>query len=284
MYKRQPIARDGLIWTNVPPDGSTEFDRNKLYKKLVKASFHQDDYIDLSFYAPGSYCYYISFRNEKDQLETTRKFYLVVPPVLYLGDQFVQLNSIAVQSVVSKWMGKDWDKIFQKISQKGYNMIHFTPLQHRGDSNSPYSIYDQLEFDPDFFKSSDDVAAMVEKLHAKYKILTLTDIVINHTANNSKWLREHPEAGYNYETAPHLIPAMALDKELLAFSKKMKQLGFPTNLTNTQDLFKVMDGIKIHVLGSLKLWEYYVIDVTAAAVSYTHLDVYKRQVYIIWYV
>lgn len=266
-----PIARDGLIWTNVPPDGSTEFDRNKLYKKLVKASFHQDDYIDLSFYAPGSYCYYISFRNEKDQLETTRKFYLVVPPVLYLGDQFVQLNSIAVQSVVSKWMGKDWDKIFQKISQKGYNMIHFTPLQHRGDSNSPYSIYDQLEFDPDFFKSSDDVAAMVEKLHAKYKILTLTDIVINHTANNSKWLREHPEAGYNYETAPHLIPAMALDNELLAFSKKMKQLGFPTNLTNTQDLFKVMDGIKIHVLGSLKLWEYYVIDVTAA------VDEIKRQ-------
>ena len=34
-------------------------------------------------------------------------------------------------------------------------MIHFTPLQERGESDSPYSIYDQLKFDPKIFPGSD---------------------------------------------------------------------------------------------------------------------------------
>lgn len=258
-----PVARDGLVWTNCPPDGSTAFCREQFYRKKIQTTFQQDDHIKLDVFSPGSYCFYLSYRNDKDELQTTRKFYFVVPPALYLGDRHVQLNSIALQSVISKWMGKDWNKVFDKIAKKGYNMIHFTPLQRRGDSNSPYSIYDQLEFDPEFFKGPDDVKSMVSMLHEKYKILTLTDVVFNHTANNSPWLREHPESGYNHETAPHLIPAMELDAELLKFSGQMKQLGYPTVISNTADLFKVMDGIKIHVLGFLKLWEFYVIDVTS---------------------
>lgn len=258
------IARDGLIWTNCPQDAHTKFDRHRFSKKVIKASFHQDCFINLDVYSPGSYCYYFSFRNEDEQLETTKKFYFVVPPVLYLHDEFLPLNSINSQSVISKWMGKDWDKIFQKIANKGYNMVHFTPLQHRGESNSPYSIYDQLEFDPSFFRTKDDVAKMVQKLYNDYNILSLTDVVFNHTANNSAWLREHPESGYNHETAPHLTAAIELDEYLLNFSKVMKQQGYPTDLKTTEDLLKIMDGLKIHVLGSLKLWEYYVVDIKTA--------------------
>ncbi|CDO92168.1 unnamed protein product [Kluyveromyces dobzhanskii CBS 2104] len=256
-----PVARDGLIWTNCPESHDVAFDRNKFHKKYIRASFHKDDFIDLDVYTPGSYCFYLSYRNEQDQLQTTRRYYFVVPPVLYLNDKFVPLNSIALQSVVSKWMGKDWDPIFHKIDAKGYNMIHFTPLQERGESNSPYSIYDQLAYDPEFFQSAEDVKDMVQKLHKTYNILTLTDVVYNHTANNSAWLLEHPESGYNHITAPHLLPAIELDKSLLDFSKSMKSLGYPTNISNAEDLLFIMDGIKIHVLGSLKLWEFYVVDI-----------------------
>lgn len=259
-----PIARDGLIWTNCPPDHIIPFKRDKFYKKLINSSFHKDDTIDLNIYKPGSYCFYLSFRNDNEQLETTRKFYFVVLPVLSLNNHFLQLNSIAMQSVISKWLGptlQDWDNVFEKISKKHYNMVHFTPLQHRGESNSPYSIYDQLEFDPQFFKNKDEVKKMVTHLHKDYNMLSLTDIVFNHTANNSQWLRDHPEAGYNHITAPHLTSAIQLDKALIDFSVNLKKYGYPAELKNIDDLFKIMDGIKVHVLGSLKLWEYYVLNV-----------------------
>ncbi|CCD26910.1 bifunctional 4-alpha-glucanotransferase/amylo-alpha-1,6-glucosidase NDAI_0J00180 [Naumovozyma dairenensis CBS 421] len=256
-----PISRNGLIWTNCPPEHTIPFQRDKFYKKVLNASFHQDDSVDLDIYRPGSYCFYLSFRNEKEQLETTRKFYFMVLPNLKINGQFLQLNSIAMQSVVSKWMGKDWDKIFAKIADKKYNMIHFTPLQIRGESNSPYSLCDHLKFDPDFFQSPDDVKKMVQHLQKDYGMLSLTDIVFNHTANNSPWLLDHPEAGYNYITAPHLIPAIELDAKLLEFSQNLSNRGYPTDLKNIDDLFKIMDGIKVHVLGSIKLWEYYVVDI-----------------------
>lgn len=259
-----PVARDGLVWHNCPPDHVTRFQRSKFYKKVVKSSFHHDDLIDLPVFKPGAYCFYLSFRNEDEELETTRKFYFVVPPILHINGQFTQLNAIALQSVVSKWMGKDWDRVFERIAAKKYNMVHFTPLQQRGESNSPYSIYDQLAFDPEFFRNAEQVEKLVRRLHTKYGMLSLTDVVFNHTANNSTWLLEHPDAGYNFETAPHLIAAIELDRALLDFSSNLAELGYPTDLKNTDDLCLVMEGIRRHVLGNLKLWEYYVIDIEEA--------------------
>lgn len=262
-----PVARDGLVWHNCPPDAGTGFDRNRFYKRRISTSFHRDDMIDLPVYSPGPYCFYLSFRNEHEVLETTRKFYFVVPPTLQINGHSMQLDSIALQSVISKWMGSDWDKVFARIAAKGYNMVHFTPLQERGESNSPYSIKDQLKFDPDYFQDEEQVFKMVSGLQKKHNMLSLTDIVFNHTANNSPWLLEHPDAGYNAETAPHLKAAIELDHQLLEFSSNLKRLGYPVDLKNTDDLFKVMDGIKVHVLGSLKLWEFYVVDVPGTVES-----------------
>lgn len=255
------VSRDGLVWTNCPPDSDTEFDRHSFYKKPVGATFHKDDQIDLDIFRPGPYCFYLSFRNREGRLETTRKFYFVAPPILHVDGKLIKLDSVNLQTVVSKWMGEDWDAVFEKIAAKKYNMIHFTPLQRRGHSNSPYSIYDQLEFDPDYFSSAEEVKQMVHRLHTKYKALTLTDVVFNHTADNSKWLREHPESGYNAITAPHLIPAIELDGALLQFSKQMGQLGYPTDLHSLDDLKHVMEGINTHVMEVVRLWEFYVVDV-----------------------
>lgn len=82
-------------------------------------------------------------------------------------------------------------------------MLHFTPLQTRGESGSPYSILDQLKFDPELFFDGagqpgdgvEAIGAMIKKCREKYGLLSLTDVVLNHTANNSPWLEEHPESG-----------------------------------------------------------------------------------------
>ena len=112
-------------------------------------------------------------------------------------------------------MGKypnDWEKHLKGIGQRNYNMVHFTPLMERGDSNSPYSMFDQLRFDFACFpRGEKDVATLIARMENEHGLLGWTDVVWNHTANNSKWLEEHPEAGYNIETAPWLEPALELD-------------------------------------------------------------------------
>jgi glycogen debranching enzyme len=175
------------------------------------------------------------------------------------------LAALSIFSLISKFMGKypaDWEKHLRGISARGYNTIHFTPLQHRGVSNSPYSIYDQLAWDPECFPNGEaDVKKLVESMETQYGLLGLTDVVWNHTANNSKWLQEHPEVGYNVSTAPWLRAALELDTKLLEFSSELASYGLPTDLKTIEDLTKLMEAVKDKVVGELKLWQYYVIDV-----------------------
>jgi len=177
----------------------------------------------------------------------------------------IPLDALSIFSVVSKFMGQypeDWDKILRGISRREYNMVHFTPLMERGDSNSPYSLYDQLMFDKASFPNGEeDIAAMILKMEKEYGLLGLTDVVWNHTANNSPWLEEHPEAGYNIATAPWLESALELDDALLKFGEDLEKYGLPTELKNAADLERIIDGMKEHVVKQLELWEYYIVDV-----------------------
>lgn len=157
---------------------------------------------------------------------------------------------------------KDWERHLQGIGGRGYNMIHFTPLMEKGESKSPYSIYDQLKFESLCFPNGEsDVLSLISKMETEHGLLGLTDIVWNHTANNSHWLELHPEAGYNIETAPWLESALELEDALLDFGTKLQSHGLPTILHNAEDLNRLMEGVKKHVLPQLSLWEYYVVNV-----------------------
>jgi glycogen debranching enzyme len=100
-------------------------------------------------------------------------------------------------TVVSKWMGPitEWRKHFEEACQRGYNMLHWTPLQERGESGSPYSIRDQMRYDPSLGADSSAVDDILRIARDEYGLLSLTDVVLNHTANDSSWLVDHPEAG-----------------------------------------------------------------------------------------
>uniref|UniRef100_A0A060T7E8 Glycogen debranching enzyme n=1 Tax=Blastobotrys adeninivorans TaxID=409370 RepID=A0A060T7E8_BLAAD len=195
---------------------------------------------------------------------STRKYYFSVSAGFELDGKPLALNSLAIQTVLSKLMGPvdTWDEKLAKIKAKGYNAVHFTPLQHRGSSDSPYSIFDQLKWDPVCFPNGEkEVARLVETMEKKHGLLPIIDVVLNHTAHNSEWLKDHPEAGYSWETAPHMRPAIELDNKLIEYSSKLTELGLPADVKTEDDVNKIADGLEKHVYQPLKLWEYYVVDV-----------------------
>ncbi|KAK9455693.1 hypothetical protein V1511DRAFT_308976 [Dipodascopsis uninucleata] len=265
------VSRDGTLWCNVPKDLNTDFERETFYPYEITSDFHSSSNVDITILRPGAYAFYMTYLPINDYLEplsirktVSARYHFTVAPCFFLDNKPLPLDALSIQSVVSKWLGPydTWNDKMRNIKKKGYNMVHFTPLQQRGESNSPYSIYDQLAFDPQVFRNGEqDLRALVKSMEEDHKLLSMTDVVWNHTANNSRWLREHPEATYNIKTAPHLQPAYELDDALLAFSRSLRSLGLPTLLTTVDDLLRIMEGVKVHVLGAVRLWEFYVINV-----------------------
>ena len=273
------ICRQGSLWVNIPAEGE-EFDRHKFREYKLQPDFNRTLQIDVPIHCAGAFAFYTTYTPlpafSAESVRTpeptqTATHYVDVEPKLTLGGAALPLDALAIFSVVSKFMGRyphDWDKHLRGIGARGYNMVHFTPLQQRGESNSPYSLYDQLTFDPHNFPSGEeDVAQMVRNMEEEHELLALTDVVFNHTANNSKWLEEHPEAGYNIQTAPWLQSALELDDALLAYSDELEELGLPTDIKTEEQLSRVVEGIKVHVIKKLRLWEYFACDVTSNATA-----------------
>ena len=244
----------------------------------LQPDFNRTIEIDIPIHCAGAFAFYTTYTplpqwsvDPVPSPEPTRTptYYIDVCPKLTLQGENLPLDALSIFSVISKFMGKnpvDWDKHLRGIGQRGYNMIHFTPLMIRGDSNSPYSIFDQLAFDKQFFPNGEqDVSKLIKKMEKEFGLLALTDVVWNHTANNSLWLQEHPEAGYNTVTAPWLEPALLLDDALLEYSRNLGKLGKPTEVKSTDDIAQVVQGIKDIVLPQLKLWQFYVVDVARDA-------------------
>ncbi|KAH8602963.1 putative glycogen debranching enzyme [Bisporella sp. PMI_857] len=267
------ICRDGTLWVNVPAEGA-DFDRHNFREFKLKPDFNRTIEISIPIHGAGAFSFYTTYSPLPELSDTTTKslsstktetFYIDVAPRLTLEGERLPLPAVSVFSLISKLMGKypkDWEKHLTGIRERGYNMIHFTPLQERGESNSPYSIYDQLAFDKESFpRGEKDIAELVENMEKNYGLLGMTDVVLNHTANNSKLLEEHPDVGYNVSTAPWLRSALELDTALLEFGSQLASLGLPTKLESVDDLLKIMNSVKVHVVAKLKLWEFYVINV-----------------------
>lgn len=167
--------------------------------------------------------------------------YFLVDPTLSVGDQGKQftLDCLQCQSVISKCLGPfdEWEGRLYVAKATGYNLIHFTPIQALGTSNSAYSIKDQLKLNPAYNRDGQNydffhVEGLIKKMNKEWEVLSLTDLVYNHSADNSPWLEEHPECGYNMQNSPHLKPAYFLDRVLAHFSLevaegKWKSQGIP---------------------------------------------------------
>ena len=60
---------------------------------------------------------------------------------------------------------------------------------------------------------------LVRLMNDDWEMLSISDIVLNHTANESLWIRDHPECTYNCFNTPNLRPAFLLDQMFFKVTK-----------------------------------------------------------------
>lgn len=172
-------------------------------------------------------------------------------------------------------MEHQWDEHLRAAARAGYNMIHFTPLQERGISNSPYSLYNHWVIASDLFERGPvlDPGERLRLLKAKISwmegelgLYSMIDVVWNHIACNSELLAQHPEAGYTLQNSPHLRAAYDLDECIMSFSRDLAvgKHDLEADIKNEVEVTKVLDYFQRHVLPEAALWEYFVIDVSQA--------------------
>ncbi|CAD5115909.1 DgyrCDS4843 [Dimorphilus gyrociliatus] len=214
----------------------------------------------------GSFNYYFTVDSKQDG-----SGYFLVDPILKVGefDERLPLDSITCQTYLSKNLGKfsDWEKRLKVAKECSYNMVHFTPVQSLGASNSAYCLRNQLEFNPEFGKVSvQEMKKFIEKMKNEWQCLSLVDLVLNHTANESEWLQDHPECAYNVVNSPHLRPAYLLDRILWKFGLEvgqglweMRQIPkVPTAYQHIQIIERV---IRDEIFPKYKLEEFYLMNI-----------------------
>ncbi|XP_028328469.1 glycogen debranching enzyme isoform X1 [Gouania willdenowi] len=240
-----------------------------------------DKFCSLDLQTAGSYEFYFGY----DGVERSGGGYIVVDPVLRVGpeNQVLPLDCISIQTYLSKCLGTldGWMDRLGVAKESGYNMIHFTPLQTLGKSRSCYSLADQLSLSPEFSPAGtsytwDDMGALVERLRTDWGMLSITDVVYNHTASNSQWIREHPECGYNLQNSPHLRPALILDRTLYHLTCKVSEGGYegrglPADITDHAQLNALRSVLWDNVFPRIKLWEFFEVDVDVALETFRTL-------------
>lgn len=148
-----------------------------------------------------------------------------------------------------------------------------------GDSRSAYSLRNQLKVNPAFGDvqtgkhttkavavSFDDVEKVIKRVRSDWGIASICDIVLNHTANESEWIYEHPEATYSCLSMPHLRPAFLLDAVLGLVSADtaagtLKGVGVPVVIENDDHIQALRHQIHTVYLPKVKLYEFYQCDI-----------------------
>ena len=286
-------ARRILLSTDYPSPG-TVYKRGQMrelpWKYCTKQpQWDPDRYVNLELEYAGAYRFVYKSENSPEREEGSG-YFVVDPNLGYSPD------GVACQTYITKLLGplSEWKCRLQVAKECGYNMVHFTPIQQLGSSRSAYSISNQLRLDSSYLPSSHthtettvtftncagerkelrfdsafvDVCNLIKQLHREWGLLSIVDVVWNHTSFDTPWLIQHPEAGYSLVNSPHLRPAYALDVALAQFSQevsegKWENTGVRAEVQSEGDVHTICCRLLDTVLPRAHLWEYFSVDVEA---------------------
>ncbi|XP_052775290.1 glycogen debranching enzyme-like isoform X2 [Mya arenaria] len=275
------------LFCNHPREQDEPFERTTYYELQWKSSSgsksdSHDVYSEIPIVLAGSFNYYFTVDNSRSNVNG--QGYFLVDPTLSVGtgDEQLTLDCLQCQSVLAKCLGPfhEWEGRLYVAKATGYNLIHLTPIQALGTSNSSYSIKDQLQFNPIFNNHGagctfEDVDRLIQKMNREWHVLCMTDLVYNHSADNSPWLEEHPECGFNLENSPHLKTAYLLDRIFANFSRevadgKWKHRGIPPEIATEETVKKIGEVLRTHVLPDQKMHEFYTVSVDDIIKRFKH--------------
>lgn len=284
------------LFTDYPAQGCL-YERGKLREldwtfNTRQSTWDPDRYVEIELDYAGPYRFtYTREGRKKEEVGGDQEgsgYFLVEPDLGYSPE------GLCCQTYVSKLLGpfSEWTNRLLVGKEARYNMFHFTPIQQLGSSRSAYSISNHLRMDSTYFQSGhtpsevttsfkDATGAsrqlvvdssyvkmreLVKKMSREWGVLSMVDVVWNHTAFDTPWLMQHPEVGYNLQNSPHLRPAYALDVTLATFSRdvaegKWAQLGVRPEVEHEGDVHAICSRLLDTVLPQARLWEYSSVDV-----------------------
>uniref|UniRef100_A0A5K3FT75 HDGE_amylase domain-containing protein n=1 Tax=Mesocestoides corti TaxID=53468 RepID=A0A5K3FT75_MESCO len=196
-------------------------------------------------------------------------------------DRFSQwdLEGVVMQTYIAKNLGSfsEWRDRLRVAYETGYNMIHFTPLQELGVSSSGYSVKDQLVVNPKFSEEGlikkigwEEIEDLVKEMETEWSVLSMTDLVLNHTAVDSPWIQEHTECVYNLENSPHLVPAFIVDYVVWRMSQdcaegKLVHKHIPPGFSHSDTHMAAVRNYLVDELKQLKLHEFFQADIAVVS-------------------
>ncbi|KAL5487406.1 hypothetical protein EMCRGX_G020000 [Ephydatia muelleri] len=293
-FKLVPLlyAKNVRVFTEYPLPGEP-YKRGQLRElpwscRTRQAVWDPDRFIDIQLDAAGPFRFVYTVGAEKDGPLEGSGYFVVDPQLGYSPD------GITCVTYITKLLGPlaEWKARLQVAKESGYNMVHFTPLQQLGTSYSAYSISNQLRLDsaylPGNYVHSDNTVTyttrsgeqkqlsiesglleawkIIKEMKSEWKMLSVVDMVWNHTSFDTPWLLQHPDAGYNLVNSPHLRPAYVLDVALVQFSRevaegKWVQQGLQPEIRSEGDIENIKARLRDHVFPRLRLWEFFTVDI-----------------------
>lgn len=225
-------------------------------------------YCEVHLKKSGSFLFQIV---EESTGDPCGSIYVQIEPEIHIGSkgETLKLESIRCQTVLSKCLGplSTWEAKLRVAKECGYNLIHFTPVQQLGFSRSAYCLSDQLKLDHTYGNVSyADAGKVVQKIRKEWGIASICDIVLNHTANESEWLKDHPDAAYSCENSPHLRTAFLIDAILLQVGADVNSglldfFGIPAVIENEDHIQALKHQLLSIYLPKLRIHEFYQVDI-----------------------
>ncbi|KAA6394530.1 MAG: glycogen debranching enzyme [Streblomastix strix] len=319
------------LYTNCPDTRKGEKFLRTKFRRLQRANkpsaatiLDWDINYDIPCYKSGAYQFYLAREpNCSPQNQPGGRF--VVEPLFDIRGVATPASGLAIQTVFASCLGpiQTWlpedppiqtvddptrivaDCSLKSVIEAGYNMLHFAPINELGKSRSAYCLRNQLVLEPSVFgydaneNRINRLKKLLYRLEKEYGVLSMVDVVWNHTSTDSPWVTAHPEATYNLRNSPHLRLAYEIDRAIIALSDCIVFQNYttapppippvlspvsvstsvannnithysqfpPAELQNDEDIQLLNNYLKAELV-HFRLWEYRVIDVEDAVTAF----------------
>jgi hypothetical protein len=158
---------------------------------------NRDNTFEIELTMAGAFQYYLILRsNDSSQEQIGNQGTFNVDPVLSIKRKTLPLDALIAQTCLAKCLGPldNWAHHFRIASKMGFNCVHLTPVSMLGLSGSSYSITNQTVISekivpkPDERQRAKDLRDFAAWARDELGVLTMGDVVLNHTAADSVWL------------------------------------------------------------------------------------------------